>query len=324
MAENADEAIICSKCGASLTNQPEETAPAEEVAIEATPVEETPAEEATVEETPAEETPAEEVATEAIPVEETPAEEAATEETPAEETPTEEVATVETHIEQAPAEETPAKTVVAEETPVVQTPAEEAPAQETPAVETEEKNFFKKAMAKIDPILAKLKITRSQALIGVGVAIAAIIVISILLTLIFPSPKAVVKKMFNGIVDEDAKAVVSCMPAYLWDNDREDKADLIDSLDAAFEKDDFNFTYEINKIGKYDDAEVEKLLEDLEDMEKQYKKFDADKVTDYREVLVKILYEKDGEESHTWARFTLIKYKGQWKALPLEVLQGLY
>ena len=315
MAENADEAIICSKCGASLTNQAEETAPAEEVATEAIPVEETPAEDVTVEETPAEEPRAEESATEETPAEETPAEEVATEETHIEQAPAEEVA-----VEATPAEETPAKTVVPEETPVVQAPTEEAPAQEAPAVETEGKNFFKKAMAKIDPILAKLKITRSQALIGVGVAIAAIIVISILLTLIFPSPKAVVKKMFNGIVDEDAKAVVSCMPAYLWDNDREEKADLIDSLDAAFEKADLNFTYEINKIGKYDDAEVEELLEELEDMEKLYKKFDADKVTDYREVLVKILYEKDGDESHTWARFTLIKYKGQWKALPLDGL----
>ena len=130
----------------------------------------------------------------------------------------------------------------------------------------------------------------------------------------FTSKLVFVGEEKHAITAEEAKSI----HAYLWDNDREDKADLIDSLDAAFEKADFNFTYEINKIGKYDDAEVEKLLEDLEDMEKQYKKFDADKVTDYREVLVKILYEEDGKESHTWARFTLIKYKGQWKALPLD------
>ena len=202
----------------------------------------------------------------------------------------------------------------AQDAPVYEDPTAEAPAQDAPAQAVAAQKEPNKVLAKIDELLAKVKLDRTKALIILGAFVATIALIIILVSLIFPSPKAVAKKLMNGIARGDAKAVVNCMPDYIWDGDPDEKKDAIDSLDDVLDEIDFDkFTYEIRRVSKLDKDEIDDLEDELDDMEDIYDELNADKATAFREVKIKVTVKIDGEKETNTLKLILMKYKGQWK-----------
>lgn len=197
-------------------------------------------------------------------------------------------------------------TVVAEDVQnVEQTQAEPTPATATGSA----------FMAKVDAFLAKIKLDRVKALIISG-AVVGVIVIAIALSVIFPSPKTVVKRFMNGVEDMNAKAIINTMPSFIWDNDKDEKEDAIESLEKTLdylEVEDLEYT--IKKVKSLDDDDIEEYEDSFKALEKYFDEFNADDVKAMKEVKVKVSAEIDGEDASETMTFVLIKYKGQWKIL---------
>lgn len=169
---------------------------------------------------------------------------------------------------------------------------------------------------KLDEILAKLKLSRPQAKkygIMAIAAIAVIIVAVILINVIFPGPKAVVKKFLNAVEKGNAKAIVNCMPSFMWE-DEDEKDEMIEELEEMYEDYEIeSVEYEIKEVKKLsnkDQKYYEEIFEYYEDINDE---FDADKVTDYKKAEVKVVIETDDGKIRETVDFILIKYKGQWK-----------
>ena len=190
-----------------------------------------------------------------------------------------------------------------EETPVQETvdapAAEAAPAKRTISFEVPD---FKALVSNIDKPKA-IKIGSIAA-----AAVAAIIVIIVAISLIFPSPEAIVKKALNAAIDGNAKTFISAVPPFLFE-DKDEKEDAIDSLQDALEDAELEeVEFEIKKVSSMSSSDKKDLKEDLEDMEEYLDDFDADDVTGFKTVKVRI---DDGGEKNT-IEIDVIKYKGRW------------
>ena len=137
-------------------------------------------------------------------------------------------------------------------------------------------------------------------------AVAAIIVISILISVIFPGPKAVLKKGLDAIVDCDAKKFVSVLPSFYFEMDEDmDKSDYIDMLEESMEDSDMEGAeYRIVRIEDATSSEKREIKKRFEYLEEIIDDFDAEDIKGVKIAKVKI----DGKTEE----MTLIKYKGEW------------
>ena len=137
-------------------------------------------------------------------------------------------------------------------------------------------------------------------------AVAAIIVISILISVIFPGPKAVLKKGLDAIVDCDAKKFVSVLPSFYFEMDEDmDKSDYIDMLEESMEDSDMEGAeYRIVRIEDATSSEKREIKKRFEYLEEIIDDFDAEDIKGVKIAKVKI----DGKTEE----MTLIKYKGKW------------
>lgn len=198
-----------------------------------------------------------------------------------------------------------AEEVVAEaqaaETPVENAATETAePAKRTVSFEVPD---VKAAISKLDQ--AKVK---KYGTIG-AIAVAAIVVVIVALSLIFPSPKAVVRKGINAVVQGNATKLASVMPPFLFDGDYMDKEDWIDEMEEELEDADMDdYEFEIKKITKMSTSDKKNLKEVLKYLEDYLDDFDAKDVTDYKTAKIRV---DDGDDKET-LEYSLIKYKGRW------------
>ena len=146
---------------------------------------------------------------------------------------------------------------------------------------------------------------KKYGIIGAAV-VAAIIVISILISVIFPSPKAVLKKGLDAIIDCDAKQFVSVLPSFYFEMDEDmDKSDYIDMLEESMEDSDMEGAeYRIVKIEDATSSEKREIKKRFEYLEEIIDDFDAEDIKGVKIAKVKI----DGKTQE----MTLIKYKGKW------------
>lgn len=146
---------------------------------------------------------------------------------------------------------------------------------------------------------------KKYGIIGAAV-VAAIIVISILISVIFPSPKAVLKKGLDAIIDCDAKQFVSVLPSFYFEMDEDmDKSDYIDMLEESMEDSDMEGAeYRIVKIEDATSSEKREIKKRFEYLEEIIDDFDAEDIKGVKIAKVKI----DGKTEE----MTLIKYKGKW------------
>ena len=146
---------------------------------------------------------------------------------------------------------------------------------------------------------------KKYGIIGAAV-VAAIIVISILISVIFPSPKAVLKKCLDAIIDCDAKQFVSVLPSFYFEMDEDmDKSDYIDMLEESMEDSDMEGAeYRIVKIEDATSSEKREIKKRFEYLEEIIDDFDAEDIKGVKIAKVKI----DGKTEE----MTLIKYKGKW------------
>lgn len=136
--------------------------------------------------------------------------------------------------------------------------------------------------------------------------VVAIVAIIVAISLIFPSPEAVVKKALNAAIDGNAKAYVNLLPPFLFE-DEDEKEDMIELYETIFENME-DMEFEIKKVSKMSSSDKKDIKENLEEMEDYLDDFDADDVTDFKVVKVRI---DDGDDKST-RDMNVIKYKGRW------------
>ena len=143
-----------------------------------------------------------------------------------------------------------------------------------------------------------------------GAAIAVIVVISILISVLFPSPKAILKKGLDAMVDSNARQLVSVLPSFIYELDDDlTKNDYIEILEESMEDSYLeDVKYEIRKIEDASSSEKKSLKETFEYLEEINDDFDASDITGYKKAKVRI---DDGDDTYT-KEFILIKYKGKW------------
>lgn len=192
--------------------------------------------------------------------------------------------------------------------------AEEVPVQENvESPVTEEAGLAKRTVSFQIPDFKALisKIDRPTAVKWGGIAagvVAAIIAIIVAISLIFPSPEAVVKKAINGYIKGDAKAVVSVVPPFFFE-DKDDKKDAIEALEETLEDGDYeDIKYQIKKVSDMSSSDKKIIKGLLEYYEEYADDFDVDDVTGFKTVKVRI---EDGDETVT-KEMSVIKYKGRW------------
>lgn len=169
------------------------------------------------------------------------------------------------------------------------------------------------------------KLPKKQLFTLGGTVIIAILAIILILAIIFPSPKAVVRKYMRGILNENAKQVVSCMPSFMWE-DKEQKETAIEDLEDTFELLDLDeydkIKFEIKDVNKLSRSERNELESMLKMFEIAYDDFEADSVNVKKAKIVDVkVTVKDGGYTHRLdVSFLMIKYKGQWKVLSVQGL----
>ena len=157
--------------------------------------------------------------------------------------------------------------------------------------------------------LGKEKV-KKYGIIG-GIALAAVILLIVIISLASPSgPEAVLKKGIDAAISGNAKQFASVLPPFMFEIDEDmDKDDYIDELEEVFEDaylDDVE--YEIKKVEKLSSSDKRAIKESLEYYEELADDFDADDVTEFKVAKVKF---EDGDEDYT-KEINLIKYKGKW------------
>lgn len=161
------------------------------------------------------------------------------------------------------------------------------------------------------------------------IAGAAILLIAMLITglsIVFPGPKAVAKRFTNGIIKGNPTKIVNCMPSFLWENDRDEKAELIDNLETYLESifdeiEDYDkITIKVKEVNKLSKSERDELTSQLELIELALDDFDADAINPKkaRKVNLKLVIEDGADTIREDVEITVIKYRGQWKVFPYD------
>lgn len=161
---------------------------------------------------------------------------------------------------------------------------------------------------------APVKKSPKKLIILLGIIGAALILTIILIRLIFPSPKSVIKKGIKGINNANPNAIVKVIPPFMFE-DAEDKEDAIENIEDYLEEfeeeyDGEKIKYEIKEIEKLSASERKSMKATFELIESfgSYDDFDADRVSDMRKAEVEL--EIDGDDADV--ELILIKYGGKW------------
>lgn len=140
-----------------------------------------------------------------------------------------------------------------------------------------------------------------------GVVLVAVLMVSIL----FPGPKSVVKKFAKAMEKGDAEAVVELMPDFYFVEDYNDFDDAVDELEEVF--DDVDVTIEIKKIEDLTSKEIKECKTMLAFVELFNKDFDVDDIKEYKKATLKMT-DDDGDKETV--KLLLVKYEGKWSIIP--------
>ena len=192
--------------------------------------------------------------------------------------------------------------------------------QNTPNAPKKESKFNKEKIMQLPLVAKALSLPRKKLLIYGGIGLAAIVAIIVILCLIFPSPKMLARRYMNGYIKGNAKQVVNCMPSFYFE-DNDEKKEFIEDLQDRYddmeldEYDSIKFEIkEVNKLSKNQRDRLESILENYEDI---YDGFDADSINvkTAKIVDVKLTIEDGGDTRRTNMSLVVVKYKGMWKIL---------
>ena len=153
-----------------------------------------------------------------------------------------------------------------------------------------------------------------------GVVLAAIVALVLVFSLLFPSPKVVARKYASGLINGNAKKVVSCLPKF-WFEDSDEKKEYIEDLADFLEdlelKEYDKVKFEIKDVHTLSKSERKQLENKLESYEDDHDGFDADSINvkKARIVEIKVTIKDGGETYRRTFDVLVVKYKGQWKIL---------
>ena len=169
----------------------------------------------------------------------------------------------------------------------------------------------------IPPQPPKKSNKKTIAIIIAAIALIAAIVIALFATGVIGgkgeddatnTPEGVVEKYWNSAKNGDAKAMVECLPSFMFE-DEEEKQEMIEDLEEGFDSGDREYyqntrfkVVEVSYLGSYE-------LEYIKDIIENNFGVDLDDITEYKTVIVEITTEDGTDKS----RVVVIKYKGEWK-----------
>lgn len=206
------------------------------------------------------------------------------------------------------------------EEPVIQPVEEEKPI-EQPAVANAPKtkqvtlsvNLEKFKLDKID----KEKVKKYGTI--AAIAVASLVAIIIIFSLIFPGPKAIAKKHLKALKNADGSAYADTMAPFIseiiFDDYKTKEIDdhLEDLLDDKFFGEKVKF--KVTDVDDISSSKKREYREEFRDMEEYIDDFDADEVTKIKKVRVSAKFDGD-EEKYT---LYMIKYDGKWYVLASEI-----
>ena len=163
-------------------------------------------------------------------------------------------------------------------------------------------------------------IKKFNPLVLAGAVLAVVVALVLIFSLLFPSPKAMARKYASGLINGNAKKVVSCLPKfYFEDNDEkkeyiEDLADLLEDAELdEYDKIKFEIR-DVHTLSKSERKYLENLLESFED---EFDGFNADSINvkKARIVEVRVTIKDGGDTYRRTIELCVVKYKGQWKII---------
>lgn len=168
---------------------------------------------------------------------------------------------------------------------------------------------------------------------GLIIAIVALVAIAAVVGILFATgvfgdgnktdkpantPEAVAEAFMDAYCDLDAEKALNCYPSFLWENDNDIKAEMIEDIQEGL---DYmggyrtNMSYTILDTTDPDKYDLEKIEELIAEFEEEFSDFDSDDISEYKVVSLEASFTVDGETETMEERVYLIKYKGEWKII---------
>ena len=153
--------------------------------------------------------------------------------------------------------------------------------------------------------------------VGIWAGICAMTALTMVLVIsaIFPGPKAMTKRLMRAIENGNADVIADAYPDYAWDNADEKKEYISDLSGRLDDLEIGKMKHKIKDVSDLDDEEREAMDARFEIVESINGKINARDITDYKMVEVEIINEINGEDHEETWKIMYIKYKGEWKVL---------
>ena len=153
--------------------------------------------------------------------------------------------------------------------------------------------------------------------VGIWAGICAMTALTMVLVIsaIFPGPKAMTKRLMRAIENGNADVIAGAYPDYAWDNADEKKEYISDLSGRLDDLEIGKMKHKIKDVSDLDDEEREAMDARFEIVESINGKINAHDITDYKMVEVEIINEINGEDHEETWKIMYIKYKGEWKVL---------
>ena len=152
-----------------------------------------------------------------------------------------------------------------------------------------------------------------------GIVAGAVLVFTLMVSILFPSPKSAAKKFAKAMEKCDAEAVVKLMPDFYFVDDYYDYDDVVDELDDILSEVD-ELSMDLKEVEKLSNKEIKELEGMLELVELFADDFNADDVKDYRKATLKMKAVVDGGKENETVEIFIVKYNGKWKVIPDSIL----
>ena len=131
------------------------------------------------------------------------------------------------------------------------------------------------------------------------------------------TPESIVKAFLQHISKNDAEKAIDCAPSFIWGDDETKKPYYLSGIQSFIDSYS-NLSFQILSTEDLPNTEKQTLMALLQWAQLTAGGFVAADVTEYKVVEVKLTYTKNNETDTENIRFTVIKYKDEWKIYDFE------
>lgn len=131
------------------------------------------------------------------------------------------------------------------------------------------------------------------------------------------TPESIVKVFLQHVSKNDAEKAIDCAPSFIWGNDETRKPYYLSGIQSFIDSYP-NLSFQILSTEDLPNTDKQTLIASLQWMQFTAGGFVATDVTEYKVVEVKLTYTENNETHTENIRFTVIKYKDEWKIYNFE------